>query len=303
MPSAGARHVSADVASAIERSADPRTAATVVDRIAEEHPLVLDELEADARLRDAVVALACASRSLTSAIIADPRLLDPVRDAASFTLERDDAGYAASWETAHGDDDQGLRRWKRAELVRIAARDLLGVADMPAVGRELAALAGVALDAALRRTSADADVAIIGMGKLGGRELNYSSDVDVLFVHDGNRQEAERAAREVLATMSAPSPDGIVFRTDANLRPEGRSGPLTRTIESYAAYYEQWGRTWEFQALLKARPAAGNLALGERFSALTSPYVWPDALDPDAVREIRAMKERAEALTDRLGLS
>ncbi|MFI5047984.1 MAG: bifunctional [glutamine synthetase] adenylyltransferase/[glutamine synthetase]-adenylyl-L-tyrosine phosphorylase, partial [Acidimicrobiia bacterium] len=179
----------------------------------------------------------------------------------------------------------------------------LGVADMPAVGRELAALAGVALDAALRRTSADADVAIIGMGKLGGRELNYSSDVDVLFVHDGNRQEAERAAREVLATMSAPSPDGIVFRTDANLRPEGRSGPLTRTIESYGAYYEQWGRTWEFQALLKARPAAGNLALGERFSVLTSPYVWPDALDPDAVREIRAMKERAEALTDRLGLS
>ena len=295
--------ISAAVAFAIERSADPRTASTIVDRLIEEHPSLVDELDADQRVRDTVIALACASRSLSSAIVADPRLLDPVRDAATFGEERDEAGYAASWHAAEGDDDHALRRWKRAEVVRIAARDLLGVADMPAVGRELAALAGVALDAALVRTSADAEVAIIGMGKLGGRELNYSSDVDVLFVHDGNTQEAERAAREVLATMSAPSPDGIVFRTDANLRPEGRSGPLTRTIDSYAAYYEQWGRTWEFQALLKARPVAGNPELGEQLISLTRPYVWPNTLDPDAVREIRAMKMRAETLTDRQGLA
>ena len=303
MASARARDISAAVAVAIERSADPRVAATVVDRLAEQHPQVVEELDTDPRVRDAVVALACASRSLSSAIVADPRLLDTIRDADAFTRERDEHGFAASWSAAEGDDDRALRRWKRAELVRIAARDLLGVADMPSVGRELAALAGIALDAALRRTSADAEVAIIGMGKLGGSELNYSSDVDVLFVHEGNTQEAERAAREVLATMSAQSPDGIVFRTDANLRPEGRSGPLTRTIDSYAAYYAEWGRTWEFQALLKARPVAGSERLGQRFVALTRPYVWPDTLDPDAIREIRAMKERAETLTARSGLA
>jgi glutamate-ammonia-ligase adenylyltransferase len=304
MPGAGARNLSAAVAVAIERSADPHVAATVVDRLVEDHPPIADELDGDARLRDTVIALACASRSLSSAFVADPGLLDGIRDDAGFTAERDVAGYTSSWLTAIGkDDDDALRRWKRTEIVRIAARDLLGVADMPAVGRELAALAGVALDAALRRTSADADVAIIGMGKLGGRELNYSSDVDVLFVHDGNTQEAERAAREVLATMSAPSPYGIVFRTDANLRPEGRSGPLTRTLDSYAAYYEQWGRTWEFQALLKARPVAGSPAIGERFVELTRPRVWPTTLDPDAIREIRAMKERAETITDRRGLA
>ena len=141
------------------------------------------------------------------------------------------------------------------------------------------------------------------MGKLGGRELNYASDIDVLFVHDGDGDAAERAARALLATMTVPSEDGIVFRTDANLRPEGRQGPLTRTVESYATYYEGWARTWEFQALIKARPVAGDTELGERFMALTTPRVWPEMLDPDAIREIRAMKERAEEITERKGLS
>ncbi len=96
------------------------------------------------------------------------------------------------------------------------------------------------------------------MGKLGGRELNYASDIDVLFVHEGDADAAERTARALLATMTTPSEDGIVFRTDANLRPEGRQGPLTRTLDSYASYYDGWARTWEFQALIKARPVAGD---------------------------------------------
>ena len=87
-------------------------------------------------------------------------------------------------------------------------------------------------------------MAVIGMGKLGGRELNYASDVDVLFVHEGDADAAERAARAVLATMSAPTEDGIVFRTDANLRPEGRAGAAQRgPLASYTAYYDEWART------------------------------------------------------------
>src|SRR5260370_35718468 len=101
--------------------------------------------------------------------------------------------------------------------------------------------------------------------------------------------------------MSEPTSDGVVFRTDANLRPEGRSGALSRTLDSYAAWYERWARPWEFQALIKARAAAGDVDLGEQFVARTRPAVWADVLDPDAVREARATKPRSEADLRRRG--
>jgi glutamate-ammonia-ligase adenylyltransferase len=141
------------------------------------------------------------------------------------------------------------------------------------------------------------------MGKLGGRELNYASDVDVLFVHDGSSQEADRVARAVLATMTTPTADGIVFRTDADLRPEGRAGALSRNLDSYAAWYERWAQSWEFQALLKARPVAGDAELGERFLELSRRFVWPERLDADAIREVRAMKGRSEAALQKRGLT
>ncbi len=122
------------------------------------------------------------------------------------------------------------------------------------------------------------------MGKLGGRELNYASDIDVLFVHEGDTDAAEHTARALLATMSEPSIDGIVFRTDANLRPEGRSGRLSRTLDSFGSYYAEWAQTWEFQALIKARPVAGDRDLGDRF------------IDDDApVRVARAPRSRRGA--------
>ncbi|MEX1008294.1 MAG: bifunctional [glutamine synthetase] adenylyltransferase/[glutamine synthetase]-adenylyl-L-tyrosine phosphorylase [Acidimicrobiia bacterium] len=292
----------AALAGAIDRSADASIAHTVLARVAEAQPTVADELAGNALLRDGLIALACASRSLSSAVIADATLLDPLRDADAFAHEQGIDDYRASWRDAGSADQRGLRRWKRRELLRIASRDLLGTADLPAVGRELAALAQVCLEAALSIAESDRPFAVIGMGKLGGRELNYASDVDVLFVHDGDGESAERVARSVLTTMTTTTEDGIVFRTDADLRPEGRSGPLTRTVDSYRSYYEGWAQTWEFQALLKARPVAGDPLLGDRFMKLTRPFVWPDVLRPDAVREIRAMKGRSEDVTDRKGL-
>src|SRR5581483_3307724 len=134
------------------------------------------------------------------------------------------------------------------------------------------------------------------------RELNYASDVDVVFVHDGDGGDAERIARRVLTIMSEPTADGVVFRTDADLRPEGRSGALSRSLDGYAAWYERWARPWEFQALIKARQVAGAPTLGERFLALVQPHVWPAVLDPDAVREVRDLKARAEAEVRRRGL-
>ncbi len=294
---------SAAVVAAIDRSADAPTARTVVARVIEARPAVAEELASNVLLRDGLIALACASRSLSSAVIADTALLDPLRDPESFAREQSVDDYRVAWREVAPADERGLRRWKRRELLRIAARDLLGAADLPAVGRELAALAQVCLEAALAIAGNEDPFSVVGMGKLGGRELNYASDVDVLFVHDGDGERAERVARSLLNIMTTPTEDGIVFRTDADLRPEGRSGPLTRTIDSYASYYEGWAQTWEFQALLKARPVAGDASLGDRFMALTRPFVWPSVLRPDALREIRAMKERSEDLTERKGLT
>ena len=291
---------------AVERSADPTAARGFLTRLLEEHPALADELATNALLRDALVALSAASRSLSNAIVHDAALLDPLRDGNGFDHERGLPEYRASAADflAAADDGAGaLRRWKRREILRIAARDLLGAADLPAVGQELAALAEVCLGCALDLVEPDVRLAIIGMGKLGGSELNYASDVDVLFVHEGDGSTAEHAARALLATMSGPSPDGIVFRTDADLRPEGRSGPLSRTLDAYLAYYERWAQPWEFQALLKARPVAGDTDIASRFLDLVQPFVWPEVLDADAVRAVRAMKARSEGEMNRRGLA
>jgi glutamate-ammonia-ligase adenylyltransferase len=296
------RAPSPDLDAAIERSADARTARTVVARAIEAHPELGPALTAEPLLRDGLVALACASRALASAVIADATLLAPLRDPDELHGERTRESYRARWDAFAPHDPGGLRRWKRGELLRTAVRDLLGIADMPAVGRELAELARVCVEGALELVDPGVTMTVIGMGKFGGRELNYASDIDVLFVHDGDADTAERAARAVLSTMSTPTEDGIVFRTDANLRPEGRQGPLTRTLASYTTYYEEWARTWEFQALVKARPVAGDPDLGARFMALVTPRVWPEKLEPDAIREIRTMKERAEEITERKGI-
>ncbi|MEX0665022.1 MAG: bifunctional [glutamine synthetase] adenylyltransferase/[glutamine synthetase]-adenylyl-L-tyrosine phosphorylase [Acidimicrobiia bacterium] len=289
---------------AFERSADALRARAALERIIEAHPAIADGLVESTVLRDGLIAIGCASRSLTAAIVNDETLLDPLRDDESMRVEHDVAAFAASVTGVPEDSDPNrrLRRWKRREYLRIAVRDLLGLADMPAVGRELAALAGVCLGVALEIATPSQPFAVIGMGKLGGSELNYASDVDVLFVHDGDASEADRVARAMLAAMTTPTPDGIVFRTDADLRPEGRAGALSRNLEGYKTWYERWARPWEFQALIKARPVAGDADLGDRMLEMVQPFVWPEILDPDAIREARSMKARAEAELRRKGL-
>jgi glutamate-ammonia-ligase adenylyltransferase len=148
---------------------------------------------------------------------------------------------------------------------------------------------------------------VIAMGKWGGQELNYSSDIDVLFVYDTPtgldpelaRRYATKAATEFLAALGKVTPEGAAYRVDADLRPEGKNGPLARSLDSYAGYYQQWAQTWEFQSLIKARPAAGDPHLGERFTTLIAPHVYPETLNPDAIRAIRTMKARIER--ERLG--
>jgi glutamate-ammonia-ligase adenylyltransferase len=141
------------------------------------------------------------------------------------------------------------------------------------------------------------------MGKLGGSELSYTSDLDVLFCHEplpgadpetANRA-ADRVVRELLQGLSAVTPEGTAFKVDPNLRPEGRNGPLSRTLGSYLAYWDRWAQPWERQALVKVRPVAGDAELAGRFCAEAAARVYPERLAPETVAEIRRMKARVES--------
>mgnify|MGYP000694522823 CR=1 FL=1 len=168
-----------------------------------------------------------------------------------------------------------LRIGYRRILLGIAARDLSGLATMDTVAMWLSDLADCVLEAALAVARADVGAAadqcrfaVIGMGKCGARELNYVSDVDVIFVAEpveGADEARAMAAATSLATglmraCNAVTPEGTIWEVDAALRPEGKQGALVRTIASHVGYYERWAKTWEFQALLKARPVAGDRA-------------------------------------------
>ena len=192
---------------------------------------------------------------------------------------------------------EGLRLFRRRAGYRVAARDLAG-APIEEVMTELTEIAEVCLRAATRAVQGGEALAVIGMGKLGGRELNYASDVDVIFVHrEGGAQfsgKAIRSAAGLIALLSEPGPGGIVLRVDPDLRPEGRAGPLSRSLEAMGDYYARHAATWERQALLKARPVAGDPALGAEFVRMVTPLVFPSVLPSTALEDVRASKARIE---------
>ncbi|WP_439663492.1 bifunctional [glutamine synthetase] adenylyltransferase/[glutamine synthetase]-adenylyl-L-tyrosine phosphorylase [Lentzea sp. HUAS TT2] len=200
------------------------------------------------------------------------------------------------------------RSLRRHELLRIAAADLLGFMPLETVCISLSEVWGSVLQSALDaavRSSGDpaAVVSVIGMGRLGGHELGYGSDADVMFVcrplegvSDAEAVKwASGVVEKIRRLLGAPSQDPPL-QVDADLRPEGRQGPLVRTLDSYRAYYRQWAEIWEKQALLRARFLAGDAALGAEFEALIEPLRYPpDGLDAASVREIRRIKARVDA--------
>jgi glutamate-ammonia-ligase adenylyltransferase len=208
-----------------------------------------------------------------------------------------------------------LRRWKAREMLRIGVRDLIGLADMPATAREFSNLADSCVQKAFEIALATHPAtptppfAVIAMGKLGGQELNYSSDIDLMFVHadglphdvlqaSGRRVDTitylNRLAESLIKVLAEETANGHVFRVDMRLRPEGRFGPLTRSLSGFAAYYESWAEGWERQALLKARFIAGDRALGDAFIALATPFVYPRYVTQSFLEEVRANKRRIE---------
>ncbi|MFJ9027355.1 bifunctional [glutamine synthetase] adenylyltransferase/[glutamine synthetase]-adenylyl-L-tyrosine phosphorylase [Streptomyces sp. NPDC102274] len=215
---------------------------------------------------------------------------------------------------AEATDPVSLRVAYRRCLLAIAARDVCGTADFAQTAAELADLATATLRAALAIAKAAAPgdaalcrLAVIAMGKCGGHELNYVSDVDVIFVcepadgvggaaegiDEGKAvQAATRLASHMMRICSESNIEGSIWPVDANLRPEGRNGPLVRTLSSHRAYYQRWAKTWEFQALLKARAVAGDPMLGAQYIEAVSPLVWQAAERDHFVSEVQKMRRR-----------
>lgn len=200
-----------------------------------------------------------------------------------------------------------LRVHYRRILLRLVARDLAHDLAIDDAAAEIADLAAGTLEAALAvararvgETAAAATLAVIAMGKCGGHELNYVSDVDVIFVFEPTEgadegvalRAATQLASNLIQVCSDHTGEGTIWPVDANLRPEGSAGPLVRTLASHRGYYEKWAKTWEFQALLKARPVAGDLELGRSYVEMIEPMVWSAAERDGFVHDVQAMRRR-----------
>ena len=287
--------------------------------------------------------LAGFSPYLASVLVQNPEFLDALPPGGALRdpptredLEEDLARFVHL--NAARDPSLVLRRFKRRELLRIALADLLGHSDLPAVTRALSLLADVLVDRAVRMARAglearfgrpgcrddqghpeEATFAVLALGKLGGEELNYSSDIDLLYLfsRDGetsgtdlsgtaaisNKEFFTRLATEVTRLIAGGGPEGQVFRVDLGLRPGGGDGDVAISLGAAVAYYRNWSEAWERQALIKARPASGDLRLGRRFVESVEPLVYAAAPDPYAILEIGAMKDRIDARLSSAGRS
>ncbi|MEU2158623.1 bifunctional [glutamine synthetase] adenylyltransferase/[glutamine synthetase]-adenylyl-L-tyrosine phosphorylase [Streptomyces sp. NPDC019396] len=271
----------------------------------DERQVLLDTLISAKPLRDRLLGVLGASEALGDHLARHPQDWHALE-----TYEAADL-HPGVEEFEHGlaeaTDPVSLRVAYRRCLLSIAARDVCGTTDVAQTAAELADLATATLRAALAiaRAAAPEDaamcrLAVIAMGKCGGHELNYVSDVDVIFVGEPAEgadeaaavKAATRLASHLMRICSETTVEGAIWPVDANLRPEGRNGPLVRTLSSHLAYYQRWAKTWEFQALLKARPVAGDPELGADYMEAVSPLVWQAAERENFVSDVQSMRRR-----------
>ena len=246
-------------------------------------------LRHDAQLRASLIAVLGASTALGDHLVANP-------DEAFATGAVTEDPAALEFDATTATDPSGptivaLRNAYRRALLRIAAADLIGAAEVEATMTSLTHLAEATLRAAftLAGGTDSTRLAVIAMGKCGGGELNYVSDVDVIYVcaTDDDLAETTPIAIKLMQICAQ-----VAWPVDAALRPEGNRGPLVRTLPSHLAYYRKWARTWEFQALLKARPVAGDIELGREWLAGLDELIWHASERPEAVADIRSMRRR-----------
>jgi glutamate-ammonia-ligase adenylyltransferase len=321
----GPDEASIAILTALSRSADPDLALRGLDRVREADQAGWPELEgalhSNPLLRGRLLGVLGTSTALADFLVSSPgewqRLAtDKGTDPESYReslLTAVNAGNGTQSTKTSSEAESALRGAYRGLLLEITAGDLgqvvekhPGETSYATVTGQLTALAEAALNAGLEVARAEsaaepdqAHLAVIAMGKCGGRELNYVSDVDVIFVGEGDLQLATKLARTMMRVVG-----NACFEVDAALRPEGKSGALVRTLEGHTAYYKKWARTWEFQALLKARPVAGDDELGQQYIDMVDSIVWSAAERENFVADVQQMRRRVEGhlpsdLTDR----
>ena len=220
--------------------------------------------------------------------------------------------HVLAGESSTNQNFEPLRFWKDREMARVAVRELAGVAPLEETTGELSQIAEICIRCVFEHWNGElrqrfgsprAEFAILALGKLGGGELNHSSDVDLLFLYSEEGQLTphlsyheffNRLGNKIFETFSTPHSAGSLFRVDLRLRPEGSAGPLARSLESMENYYAGFGETWERIALIKARGIAGSRELAYDFLRLHQPFIYPKSGTPDLLAEIANIKHRIE---------
>ena len=310
-------------------SADPDLALQSLVRLIGRAPELVDLVNAGEEQGEALFRLLGASEALAEFLMRHPQDVSVLQrtlraepgstDGTALRASLLDAVHAGSGNAPVAgltgtEAYVALRSRYRRHLLDLAVRDL-GAASptdfLPAAGRELADLAGAALEAALAVSRAElaashsaeeisaVKLAVIGMGKAGARELNYISDVDVIYVIEASGIPDQRAtaigtalAAGISRAINAAAPEPPLWEVDTNLRPEGKDGPLVRTLDSHLSYYQRWAHSWEFQALLKARAMAGDPDLGRRYEEAVAPLIWSSSERDGFVESVQAMRRR-----------
>lgn len=318
-------------------SADPDLALNGFENVASAPGSVLSALRGNDRALGILASAFALSPHFTTLLVRNPHALQWLFCEGGITTHREGGDSLTALRAFaepirdFADLCAKLRGFKQREVLRIGLRDLGGQAPFEEVARELSNLASACLDVACRacygmlleehggppvRYSSDRGDApgfvILGMGKLGGRELNFSSDIDLQYLHASDEEESEarsavegpnRIAREtffvklaelITRAMGEITEEGFVFRTDLRLRPHGKAGKITNSLRGAEVYYESWGDTWERAALIKARPMAGDIELGNEFLRRVEPFVYRRYLDFTAIEEIQGLKARLE---------
>ncbi|MEO7168607.1 MAG: hypothetical protein ABI016_16445 [Chthoniobacterales bacterium] len=312
----------ADSLGEISRSIRPVQVVGTLEAIAANWPAgspPLEEVVASFPLgEEALYHLLSVSSICCARLVQQPEILlwlahpDTCADRRGYGRMLTDLRNLAGREPVAADNFRVLRCWKGREMVRIALREVAGAAPLEETIIELSQLADICLttvfehwnaELRLRWGSPESPFAIIGVGKLGGRELNHSSDVDLIFVYRDEGQLTPkfsyhewftRLGNKIIETFAASDPAGSLFRVDLRLRPEGSAGPLVRSLESMENYYAGFGEMWERLALIKARWICGDRELAYDYLRQLLPFVFPKSPTPDLLDEVAAIKLRIE---------
>jgi len=300
-------HLQTSLASA----ADPERSLVYLERLLDSgDETLLPALVKNPRVIESLVTIFSGSQFLTEIILRNPKNVSLLVHRKSLTHRKSaeqihiEAGKVIR-ETAEENILNALRLYQRSEILRIGVSDLLALYDLRTVTQQLSNLADglvrACLDLASQQSGISADdFGVIAMGKHGAEELNYSSDIDLLFISANDPMEKLKLGQHLIDNIGKVTPEGFLYRVDMRLRPWGRDGFLVTTSDGYLQYIQGHARLWEKQALLKARPVAGDIALGEKLLTQVQPYIFSHA--PDEVRaSVFAMKQRTEQVLQQKG--